>query len=178
MIKEGQFKTIMDGLWISYATSMRIINAMENMGCNVEPGSVDSVGVETPFSGLYGIQDAVEITLRDLFGIQNDEFVSDLDEFLTSAYSEYPDHGPFPDDMYRQLYGLLAGYGAYVACEGDPSVYMFTGKRVDSEETVRGYLWNGSDHAYIIPHNIGIDYDEGMHHLNEQVVEVEKGTIR
>lgn len=178
MVKEKQFKVIMDGLWKSYAASMRIIDAMENMGCYIEPGTVDIVGVETPFSGLYGIQDAVGNTLRNLFGIQNDEFVSDLDNFLIMVYSEYPDKGMFPEDMYEQLYNLLSGYGVHVACEGDPSVYMFTGQCVDSEETVKGYLWNGSSHAYIIPYNIGIDYDDSMQRLNAHAVEVDKGTIR
>lgn len=116
--------------------------------------------------------------MRDMFGIQNDEFVSDLDEFLTSAYSEHPDPGPFPDDLYRQLYGLLAGYGAFVAKEDDPSAYMFTGKRVDTDETVKGYLWNGASRAYIIPHNIGVDYDEGIQQMSAHAVEVEKDTIR
>lgn len=178
MVREEQFKIVMDGLWLAYATSMGIINTMENLGCSVEPGMVDSVGVDTPFSGLYGIQDSVENTLRNLFGIQNDEFVSDLDEFLTSTYSEYPDSRNFPDDMYPQLYGLLDGYGAFVAKEGDPSAYMFTGKRVDTDEMVKGYLWNGASHAYIIPHNIGIDYDEGIQQMNAHAVEVEKDTIR
>lgn len=37
---------------------------------------------------------------------------------------------------------------------------IFKAKRIDNGNWVYGYIWIGNDHSYIIPHNVGIGYDD------------------
>lgn len=37
---------------------------------------------------------------------------------------------------------------------------LFRAKRIDNGEWIYGYIWRGNDHSYIIPHNVGIGYDD------------------
>ena len=46
-----------------------------------------------------------------------------------------------------------------------------------TKECISGYLWKGVDHAYIIPHNVGIDYDEKTSHITVYAVEIDPETI-
>ena len=55
---------------------------------------------------------------------------------------------------------------------------LFKGKRIDSDEWVRGYLWNGADSAFIIPCNVGVDYNKHSHVLTAPAYEVIRETLR
>lgn len=55
--------------------------------------------------------------------------------------------------------------------------YVVKAKRIDNGDWIRGYLWNGNDHAYIIPHNIGIGYDAKSNKLTATAYEVDKETV-
>lgn len=37
---------------------------------------------------------------------------------------------------------------------------LFRAKRIDNSNWIVGYLWVGNDRSYIIPHNVGIGYDD------------------
>lgn len=54
---------------------------------------------------------------------------------------------------------------------------LFKAKRVDNSEWVYGYLWIGNDHAYIIPFNVGIGYDDEEKHIKAFAYEIGKATI-
>lgn len=59
----------------------------------------------------------------------------------------------------------------------NPELYLVKGKRSDSGEWVKGYLWHGSDECLIIPHNTGVGYDEKTNQLSTGAFEVDKATI-
>lgn len=55
--------------------------------------------------------------------------------------------------------------------------HLYKAKRMDNGEWVRGYFWIGNDHAYIIPSNIGIAYDDERNELTAYAVEVDPSTL-
>ena len=60
---------------------------------------------------------------------------------------------------------------------------LFKAKRKNWKELpkeqwwVKGYLWNGNDHSYIIPYNFGIGYDSDTNSLRATAYEIDKDTI-
>ena len=54
---------------------------------------------------------------------------------------------------------------------------MCKAKRTDTGEWVKGYLWQGSDFTLIIPHNLGIDYDEQSSRMKAVAYPVDKETL-
>lgn len=179
MVNKRELKIIMDNLWQQYATAEHIIGTLKNIGLEVEPGSVDNDGTETPFSKLYAIQDMVGKTLKSLLGIEDNflsDFLSDLDQHLADWYSEYPKPGPFPDDLYEKFFRLFNAYGGKI--RSSESMEIFEGCLIGAARKVKGYLWTGADHTYIIPHNAGVIYDEKTRKLTAYAEEIDKDTIR
>lgn len=54
---------------------------------------------------------------------------------------------------------------------------LFRAKRIDNGEWVKGYLWRGVDHAYIIPETVGVGYDDKTHFLSAYAIEIAPQTI-
>lgn len=180
MVDKRELKIIIDSLWQQYTTVEQIIGTLKNIGLEVEPGSADSTGEETPFSKLYAMQDMVGTTLKSLLCIEDDNFLSDLDQHLADWCHEYPEHGSFislfPYDLYEKLFHLFNAYGGKI--RSSEIMEIFEGCLTGATQKVKGYLWNGADHAYIIPYNAGVSYDEKTRRLTAYAEEVDKDTIR
>ena len=54
-------------------------------------------------------------------------------------------------------------------------MYTVKALRKDNDTWISGYLWMGANNAYIIPHNLGIDFDHN--NLRAHAYEVKKETI-
>lgn len=54
---------------------------------------------------------------------------------------------------------------------------LYKGKIKDSDKWVEGYVWNGASHSYIIPYNVGINYDLDTYRLTAFAKEVVPETV-
>ena len=54
---------------------------------------------------------------------------------------------------------------------------LFRAKRIDNSEWIKGYLWRGVDHAYIIPETVGVGYDDKTHFLSAYAIEIDPETL-
>ena len=54
---------------------------------------------------------------------------------------------------------------------------LFIGNRADNNEPVIGYLWQGSDHAYITPYKCGVDYADKTQKITATAYEVMPETV-
>ena len=54
---------------------------------------------------------------------------------------------------------------------------MFKAVREDNGELVKGYLWRGADSCYIIPHNLGVDYNLATNRMTAVAYRVLPETI-
>lgn len=54
---------------------------------------------------------------------------------------------------------------------------MYRAKRKDNGEWIKGYYWKGADHAYMIPHNLGISYDDESNRMTAYAIEIDPGTL-
>lgn len=54
---------------------------------------------------------------------------------------------------------------------------LFRGKRIDDGEWLQGYLWDGNDSSYIIPHSLGMNYYEKEKRMMAFASEVDPETV-
>lgn len=198
-ISEQNFKAILDALWVPFAKSIDLVSSLESIGLEVTRPADPAVD---GFSNLYTIQDTAAKAILKFFDIDSERLSSDegtpyasvksqtvlenLDQFLFDVYTECPDYENFPEKYYPKLLRILTvSCGAKLPwVETEHLIYSMPERyrrhralSVNDRKPVMGYLWNGSDHAYIIPGNSGICYDEDTHTLSAHAVEVFKETI-
>lgn len=54
---------------------------------------------------------------------------------------------------------------------------LYRAKRKDNGEWLMGYMWRGASCVYIIPHNLGISYDDKTKRISAVAHEVDPDTI-
>lgn len=132
---------------------------------------------------LYGVQDKVAETIAKVLGIENELALEQIDAVLVQYESMINDkcgRDSMPDVIYEDVLRTVRSLHITLPWEKKPEEGIccrHSGQIVGSHEVKTGWLWNGSSHAYIIPGNLGISYDEKTGVLTAHVVEVDKKTI-
>lgn len=186
MLSEQNFRQILDTLWFGFSRTRKMVDDLETVGLDVNPDS--------RFGALYAIQEKTSVTILNLLGIDRElskaeeqqTVLEKLDQFLTDLYTEYPDDEKFPDKQYEKLVKLLKESGN-ATFPWEEQNHLNQSWKENSREhralcitnniPVKGYLWEGASHAYIIPSTNGISYDEKTLKLSAIALEVRKETI-
>lgn len=192
-ISEQSFKLILDNLWNTFNNSMGLIDILESIGLNVDPTESKTEEVKPNFGALYSLQGKVTDTILNIFGLDKESRCEDkkqtvleeLDQFLFDLHTECFDYDEFPIQHYQELLSLFKDAGVKLPWEKksipmvmNPEPYYEHRALSKSDmKPVVGYIWNGNDHSYIIPHNTGISYDEKDKRLQSFAIEVWKPTI-
>ena len=177
------FKVILDALWIGFAKSISLINLLESVGLTItnttDPGT-------SGFSELYRIQGKTAKTILNYFDIDSEmhgtggkgTILEELDQLLFDIYTDCPDYEEFPKEYYEDLDRLLTGCKTINGLDEISQPYrQHRAIGIKSGKPVIGYLWNGADHAYIIPKENGVSYNGDAEKLTAHAVEVDKKTI-
>ena len=190
MISEEKFKGFLNMIWYTIGDTQMIINALEAIGLDVNPSDRNNQPV--PFGGLYDMQTVSTNVLLDAVGITKDfknggntrsTVLEELDQFLFDLYTQYPVEDGFPQEEYQALLDIFTSAGAVLPWQQgslitDKSSMRFHRALVKSNSMpVKGYLWQGNDHVYIIPSNNGISYDEKEQRINAFALEVYPETV-
>lgn len=56
-------------------------------------------------------------------------------------------------------------------------IKLYRGKTKDEDNWIKGYVWEGADHVYITPHNLGVAYEPEDHEIKAYAYEVIRETI-
>lgn len=186
MISEKEFKSVLNTIWSGFSKSTGLINLLEGMGLLVNPSELNN-GCGPQFGDLYKIQGNMSYAPMNLLGIRSADhplLIGELDQFFADTYSNYPDYDDFPEEAYSELLDIIRNSGVELPWEKKsqfaPDMENFFRHRALSKADMKpvvGYLWNGNDHAYIIPYNYGVDYDKDNQRLTACAIEVWKPTI-
>lgn len=177
-MKEIEFKAAVDGLWEGFRRSAAMVGILEGVGLLVE--------MDTSKPGLhmlYAIQDMVPRVIVTMLGIKDPRLLEELDSFLLESADRYKDTDGLPEEVYGGILDTVRAYGHKLPWE--PAKLLRTDDRTVKHRAVSkkdgtpvtGYIWEGMEHAYIIPQNAGIGYDEETQTLTAKAVEVDKDTI-
>lgn len=178
-MKEIEFNSMVKGLWGGFCSAAKMIDILEGIGLSIEAGKQ-----EPGMHALYTIEDTMAKTVLKVLDIDDDHTLEAVDAYLLNLIDKESDPGSLSDEAYQGLLTVIREYsGRPMSWEipddrniiDDRNVVKHKGMSLENGEIVKGYIWNGADHAYIIPERNGISYDDSR--ITAYAVEVDKKTI-
>ena len=180
-MRKKEFKAVVEGLWECFRRSVCIINTLEAIGLTVEPGTEkENLGM------LYGIQDTMAKSIMKVLDIEDEGLLGEIDSFLVESADSFAGTEGLPEEIFTELLRIIEAYGHYITWDESREIIFNYNTPVvkhralplnGDKEPVVGYIWNGCEHAYIIPENCGIGYDDATSTLKAHAVEIDKSTI-
>ncbi len=156
-----------------------ILDMLESIGLHVLDEKEDS-----DLNELYRIQDKVTDGIVDMLEPveDRDKAVTAVTEFLIGIDSRKQDtEMGISEEQYQEFLRVLKTLGIKARWENAPKRYELfhhhRGLSVKDGKPVVGFLWMGSNSAYIMPCDNGIGIDEKTSRLTAYVVEVHKETV-